>query len=183
MAYQSHPGARHVQRHVHGKPVPQVGLEEAEQVAQRAALRASSLTPQAMLRLQRLAGNKAVASSVQRMCGVDNSDVVVEESAMKHKVSLQGQAARLPTEDEVKKQFHTNMKYGKPEADDRDPTATKVLGGGSKMVFKKTGSTYSVFHFHAMGYEGDRESGSGRSGSSSSSGWRRGGGGYGNRRW
>lgn len=152
-------------------------------VAQRAATRPASLTPQAMVHLQRLAGNQAVVASVQRMCGVDDSKVTIEDSAMKHKVGLQGQAPRLLSAEEVKKQFHINMKFGKPKEDDRDPAATQVLGGGTKMVFKKTGDSYKVFHFHAYGYEGDREPSSSSGSRSGSSGgrWQRDGGS--GRRW
>lgn len=160
------------------------GLEEAtEQVAGRAPTQPAAVSPQVVLGLQRLAGNRAAAMSVQRMCGLDSANLVVEESAMKHKIGLQGQAPRLPSEDDVRKQFHVNMKFGKPEPDDRDPTATKVLGGGSKMVFKKTGNTYTIFHFHALHYEGDRDSSSSSGSRSSSSGgrWNRGGGS--SRRW
>ena len=151
-----------VSRHAHGGAASKAAAHEsAEEVGSsvpRARAHPTSLSPQAILHLQRVAGNKAVADVVQRMCGTDDSKITVEASAMKHKVALGGAAAKLLTADEVKRQFHVSMKYGQKELgpDDRDPTSMKFQGKTNKLVYKPTADgAIKIYHFHAYSYEGD----------------------------
>lgn len=117
-------------------------------------------TEHPLAHLQRTAGNRATFSVVQRMCGIDNSVITIEESAKKHKAQFAGGETRLPTDEDVRRNFHSSMKYGKKELrpDDRDPSSMKFEGGSNRLVFKQEGAgKYRIYHFHSQSYSGDRE--------------------------
>ena len=131
-----------------------VGKPRARTSEKRAA------TEHPLTHIQRTAGNQAAFSVVQRMCGVDNSAITIEDSAKKHKAQFAGGVTRVPTDDDVRRNFHSSMKFGKKELrpDDRDPSSMKFEGGSNRLVFKQEGAgKYRIFHFHSQSYSGDRE--------------------------
>jgi hypothetical protein len=125
--------------------------------SRRSVSRAATEHP--LIQIQHTAGNRAASSVVQRMCGIDNSLITIEDSAKKHKAQFAGGVTRVPSDDDVRRNFHSSMKFGKKELrpDDRDPSSMKFEGGSNRLVFKEGAGKYRIYHFHSQSYSGDRE--------------------------
>ena len=84
---------------------------------------------------------------------IADSDIVVEDSAKKHEAIFAGGVRRLPTDDDIRRNFKNNMRFEKPKPDAKSLGAFVWDSGSNKMVFKIVNGKYHVFHYHATSYK------------------------------